>query len=211
MSNIIEFEINGIQPEKGVVFKEFGIPKINLVSEKIQNLYSEAIKVFRETSKPIVIYSEISKEEFENIFNGEGNNSVETPVEQIFPKADNLILFTLTMGKEVSEKIEALFKENDFALGSMLDNIASLATDNAVRNLEEFTIRLRSASTGQAKNTEIHRENLLNLAYSPGYCGWDITVQKRIFEYLEPQKIGIKLNESSLMSPVKSVTGILSW
>ena len=199
MSKIIEFKIKDIQPEREVVFKEFGIPKNNSVSEKIQQLYSEAIKVFRETSKPIVIYSEISKEEFEKILKGEGNNSAETPVEQIFPKADNLILFALTMGKEVSKKIETLFKENDFALGSMLDNIASLAADKAVKKLEELA----------AKNTKNHQENIFNLAYSPGYCGWHISGQKKLFEYLHPEKIGITLNDSFLMIPLKSVSGVM--
>ena len=199
MSKIIEFKIKDIQPEREVVFKEFGIPKIDLVSEKIHRLYLDAIKIFRETSKPIVIYSEISEEKFQNIFKGEGNNSAETPVKQIFSKADNLILFALTMGKEVSEKIDILFKENDFALGSMLDNIASLTADNAVRKMEKFA----------TKNTKNHQENILTLAYSPGYCGWHISGQKKLFEYLHPEKIGITLNDSFLMIPLKSVSGVL--
>ena len=199
MIKIVEFRIKEIQPEKEVVFKEFGIPKIDLVSKKIQQLYSEAIKIFRETSKPVAIYSEISKEKFQNIFKGEGNNSAETPVEKIFPKADNLILFALTMGKEVSEEIEILFKENDFALGSMLDNIASLAADNALRKMEELA----------TKNTKNHEENVFTLAYSPGYCGWHISGQKKLFEYLQPEKIGITLNDSFLMIPLKSVSGVL--
>ena len=199
MSKIIEFGIMEIQPEKDIVFKEFGIPKIDLVSEKNQQLYSEAIKVFQETSKLIVIYSEISKEKFEMILKGEGNNSAEIPVEQIFPKADNLSLFALTMGKEVSEKIQELFQDNDFALGHMLDCIASLSADNAVRKMEELAI----------KNIKNHEENNLTLAYSPGYCGWHISGQKKLFEYLHPEKIGITLNDSLLMIPLKSVSGVL--
>jgi hypothetical protein len=195
MSKIIEFGIMEIQPEKDIVFKEFGIPKIDLVSEKNQQLYSEAIKVFQETSKLIVIYSEISKEKFERVYVGEENNSNETPVRQIFPKADGLILFALTMGKEVSEKIETLFKENDFALGSMLDCIASLAADKAVKKLE-------ITFSDNFPNTCV-------LSYSPGYCGWDISGQKKLFEYLHPEKIGITLNDSLLMIPLKSVSGVL--
>lgn len=199
MSHIIEFEIKDIQPERDIVFKEFGIPKVDSVSEKIQQLYSEAIKVFWETSKPIVIYSEILKEEFERVYVGEENNSNETPVRQIFSNADSLALFALTMGKEVSEKIETIFKENDFALGSMLDCIASLAADNTVKMLEII-------------NTEkhrIHRKKVLTLAYSPGYCGWHISGQKKLFVYLHPEKIGITLNDSFLMIPLKSVSGVL--
>ena len=199
MIKIVEFRIKDIQPEKEVIFKEFGIPKIDLVSQKNQQLYLDAIKVFRETSKPVAIYSEISKEEFKRVYVGEGNNSAETPVEKIFPKADNLILFALTMEKEVSEEIETLFKENDFALGSMLDNIASLSADNTVKKMEELA----------AKDTKNHEENYLILAYSPGYCGWDISGQKKLFEYLQPEKIGITLNDSFLMIPLKSVSGVL--
>ena len=199
MNKIISFKIKDIQPEKDIVFKEFGIPKIDFVSEKIQRLCSEAIKIFRETSKPIVIYSEISKEEFEIILKGEGNNSAETPVEHIFPKADNLSLFALTMGKEVSEKIQELFQDNDFALGHLLDCIASFTADNAVRKMEELAI----------KNIKNHEEKKIILAYSPGYCGWDISGQKKLFEYLQPEKIGITLNDSFLMIPLKSVSGVL--
>ena len=195
MNNIISFKIKDIQPDKEVVFKEFGISKIDLVSKIIQQLYSEAIKVFRETSKPVVIYSKITKEEFQNIFKGEGNNSAETPVEQIFPKAENLILFALTMGKKVSEKIETLFKENDFAMGSMLDCIASLAAGKAVKKLE-------TTYSDYFPNTCV-------LSYSPGYCGWDISGQKKLFGYFHPEKIGITLNNSFLMIPLKSISGVL--
>ena len=229
MSKIVEFEIKEIQPEKDIVFKELGIRRMDLITERVQNLYNDSIKVFKECSKPVAIYSEISKEEFEKVFKGEGNNFEETPVEQIYPKADYLTLFAVTLGKKVSEKIRELFRKNDFALGSMLDCIASLAAENAVRKMEKFTIRLRFASvfttfqsplcyaptrrpdksTGQAKNTEIHRGKIITLAYSPGYCGWHINGQRKLFQYLHPEKIGITLNDSFLMIPLKSVSGVL--
>ncbi|MHC4266624.1 MAG: vitamin B12 dependent-methionine synthase activation domain-containing protein, partial [Planctomycetota bacterium] len=47
------------------------------------------------------------------------------------------------------------------------------------------------------------------LSYSPGYCGWDISGQKKLFEYLHPGKIGISLNNTYLMTPLKSVSGVL--
>jgi hypothetical protein len=47
------------------------------------------------------------------------------------------------------------------------------------------------------------------LSYSPGYCGWDISAQKKLFAYLQPKNIGIRLNDSYLMTPLKSVSGVL--
>ncbi len=199
MSKIISFNIKEIEPEKDVVFKENGYFPAKNISKKIQNLYEEALNIFRENSNPVGIFSEISKEEFEKVFLGEGSNSNETPVQNIYPEAELLTLFAFTLGKEVSEKIQELFQKNDFALGHMLDCIASLTADNAVRKMEELA----------TKNIQNHEENILTLAYSPGYCGWHISGQKKLFEYLHPEKIGITLNDSFLMIPLKSVSGVL--
>jgi cobalamin-dependent methionine synthase I len=84
----------------------------------------------------------------------------------------------------------------------MLDSVASVAADTASEFLEKYYEKY------------LDRENLLKplsavLSYSPGYCGWDITGQKKLFEYLKPSQIGITINESCLMTPIKSVSGVL--
>ncbi len=45
--------------------------------------------------------------------------------------------------------------------------------------------------------------------YSPGYCGWDVNEQKKIFGFFPKDTCGITLMESSLMLPIKSVSGIV--
>jgi hypothetical protein len=47
------------------------------------------------------------------------------------------------------------------------------------------------------------------LRYSPGYCGWHVSGQKRLFRSLEPERIGITLTDSCLMQPLKSVSGVI--
>ena len=47
------------------------------------------------------------------------------------------------------------------------------------------------------------------LRYSPGYCGWHISGQRRLFAHLRPERIGITLHDSYLMEPLKSVSGVL--
>jgi hypothetical protein len=47
------------------------------------------------------------------------------------------------------------------------------------------------------------------LPYSPGYCGWNVTGQRALFAHLDPHELGITLNESCLMHPVKLVSGVL--
>ncbi|GHT03803.1 hypothetical protein FACS189440_11690 [Bacteroidia bacterium] len=54
------------------------------------------------------------------------------------------------------------------------------------------------------------KQNVLNITnrYSPGYCGWQTVEQHKLFAIL-PDTLGIRLTESALMQPVKSVSGII--
>ena len=45
--------------------------------------------------------------------------------------------------------------------------------------------------------------------YSPGYCGWHTSEQHKLFGLLPKDICGIRLTESALMLPIKSVSGII--
>jgi hypothetical protein len=45
--------------------------------------------------------------------------------------------------------------------------------------------------------------------YSPGYCSWNVSEQKKLFSLLPEGCCGITLSASSLMSPIKSISGII--
>lgn len=45
--------------------------------------------------------------------------------------------------------------------------------------------------------------------YSPGYCGWDVSDQHALFGLMPDNFCGISLNDSALMSPEKSVSGMI--
>jgi hypothetical protein len=54
-------------------------------------------------------------------------------------------------------------------------------------------------------------QNQLNITnrYSPGYCNWSVSEQKLLFSFLPDGFCGIKLNDSALMTPIKSISGII--
>jgi hypothetical protein len=84
----------------------------------------------------------------------------------------------------------------------MLDGVASAGAEHLssvmAKRYEEIVISaLKGHSTARV------------LPYSPGYCGWHISGQRRLFAALKPQTIGITLNSSCLMQPLKSVSGVL--
>jgi hypothetical protein len=45
-------------------------------------------------------------------------------------------------------------------------------------------------------------------SFSPGYCNWSVEEQQTLFSLLPQGFCGITLSASSLMDPVKSVSGI---
>ena len=202
MSEIITFSSAELTPGRDAVLQNQGIPAGAVVSDEIETLLDSACHLLAEVAAPAGILRELSKPEFELVYQGEGRNEPRTPVGDIFRRAGSLALFVVTLGEPVSRKIDECFKSNGFALGAMLDAAASAAADKlatvaAGRFAEHLVQSGRPASESAV------------LPYSPGYCGWHISGQKRLFEYLRPERIGVTLTASFLMQPLKSVSGVL--
>jgi len=47
--------------------------------------------------------------------------------------------------------------------------------------------------------------------FCPGNCGWEIEEQDKVFNLLPDSFLGIKLNDYSMMTPVKSLNGIVGF
>jgi hypothetical protein len=188
-----------ILPNKKDILKHQGIPEEHTPSTRIQNILSEAIILFIGEAKPQWIRAQVSKSEFKAIYFGAGENFIENPLENIYSQSSHLALFALTVGLEISNKIENLFQQKEYALAAMLDSVASTAAENAVAKCEKLYEKLLEG-TGETQTV---------LAYSPGYCGWHISGQKKLFDHLIPEQIGITLNNRFLMTPLKSVSGVL--
>ncbi|MAG20773.1 MAG: vitamin B12 dependent-methionine synthase activation domain-containing protein [Candidatus Marinimicrobia bacterium] len=202
MNQVLTLETQAVIPTQLDMLKDQGITDVETLADKIMNLTEQAAAIFVDSAAPAGVISELDLKQFGPIYNGEGDNAPDTPLKQILPKSNHLALFALTMGADVSAKINDCFDQNDFALGSMLDTAASLAADNAVGQFEKH-FQNHLASTGRLGN------QTYVLSYSPGYCGWHIRGQKRLFQHLNPGRIGISLNSSCLMKPLKSVSGVL--
>ncbi len=201
MPKFIDLELGAIQPTDSAVLQEQGVNDKHEVSAKIRDLLTQAMNRFNASAAPVALFADISVNDFADLFTGEGRNDPDALLADIFPAADRLALFALTQGQAISEEIENLLAGNDIALGYTLDTVASLAADNAVGLLEKMYADEMLANSSDGKE-------IWALGYSPGYCGWHISGQKKLFQYLQPELIGISLNDSFLMIPLKSVTGV---
>jgi len=105
-----------------------------------------------------------------------------------------------TIGPDVEITALEYAKKGDMFLSLMLDRMASWAT-NATRD----------CFLSWVKNELNTKEGLTITRYLyPGTKAWPITDQQLLFRLLdeEAEKVGVKINESHLMSPVKSMSFI---
>jgi hypothetical protein len=202
MRHLLEFNLDDILPDGEAVLRHQGMPPGKTVPGHIQAILKEAVEEFTNKARPAGILQDLSVEEFDAIFRGEGWNDHEAVLKEIYPQAASLALFALTMGDMVSANIEEQFAGRNFALGAMLDAVASLAADGAAAHVEEKYEKDLASRNNHETESRV-------LGYSPGYCGWHISAQKKLFKALKPERIGITLNTSYLMTPLKSVSGVL--
>lgn len=205
MKQSVDIPIDHIRPLPRGVFQLQGIPLGKQPPERVMNLYRKAADLFMELAEPRGIMKKISIEGFKDVYPGIGNNESESPLDDILPASQHLALFAGTVGAGVSKKVETMMASmgKDFALGFMLDSVASFCTDRITKVAESFFARQVYGED------ELKDRGLKVLLYSPGYCGWHVSGQGTLFEYLEPGEIGITLNSSFLMTPIKSVSGLL--
>ncbi len=200
MNARIEWSALEVMPSRASVFALQGLPPDRPVPSRIDALLDTAMAIYFEVAVPRAIVADITADAFAPIYRGEGLNEDDTPLPAIYRKADRLALAAATVGAGISERISTLFDRRDVALGYMLDAVGSAAADHVADLIAARYVSL-------AGHTD--DGNWRALTYSPGYCGWHVTGQRALFRFLRPEQIGITLNASCLMQPMKSVSGII--
>ncbi len=113
-------------------------------------------------------------------------------------KAEEAALFVCTIGTGMENLSKKFLAEGDPAMGYLVDAVASSAVESATNALHDFI----------GYEMEKHGLKITN-RYSPGYCNWSVSEQHLLFSLLPPKFCGVTLNESALMNPIKSVSGII--
>ena len=89
-------------------------------------------------------------------------------------------------------------KERDLLKGYIYDVVGSEIVEAAADLMQESLEKAMIAAGKKITNR-----------YSPGYCGWDVAEQHKLFQLLPDNFCRIRLTESALMDPVKSVSGLI--
>jgi cobalamin-dependent methionine synthase I len=113
-------------------------------------------------------------------------------------KADNVVVFACTAGPNIGEWSKDFMDQGDMIRGYIVDVIGSEIVEMAMDKIQ--AILSDQMSTKGLKITN---------RYSPGYCSWSVAEQHKLFSLLPNNFCNIKLTDTALMYPIKSVSGII--
>jgi hypothetical protein len=111
---------------------------------------------------------------------------------------EKLAIFLCTIGKGMEEWSRQQLAGDDPVKGYIIDILASEVVEEAMDVIQN-KLKMKMELEG------MHITN----RFSPGYCGWNVSEQHKLFLFFPENFCDIKLTDSALMTPIKSVSGII--
>jgi len=199
-SRTIKVEATSISVLTENILKSLQVPV-----DKADNHLLNQIELFREKSlrlsKPCASYTLYEKP----LFIPESNElvlnnttfSLGKIVLQALKKSTYAAFFVCTCGERVEQLSKQLISEGHFLEGYIVDLIGSELAENIADVVHKKI------------GTDMKKDHLsITNRYSPGYCSWPVSDQKYLFSLMD-NTCGVILKPSSLMIPIKSVSGIV--
>jgi len=115
-----------------------------------------------------------------------------------FAGPDRCWLFAATIGPGIDDRVEDYLDSGDTYEALMLNSIGAAAADMTAVDMEFYLNKDISPEQGRLRR------------YHVGYGDFHLKWQKQLFKIIDPHQIGIKLNDSNIMLPEKSVSGIIA-
>ena len=119
-------------------------------------------------------------------------------IHKMLRHAESYALFLVSAGPVPENLARSLLQQGDYLEGYILDLVASAIVDLAADQVQE-QVKILAEQQG------LHITN----RYSPGYCAWNVEEQQKLFSLFPEGCCGISLSDSSLMDPIKSISGII--
>ena len=164
-----------------------------MVMENVERILAIAAK----KATPSCYYSIVDVELLEQSILVEG---IELETKKIIAKllkgSEKVALFLATAGLGFEQWAHELKEQGDYLDVFIADSIGTCIVEQAGDYME----RLLEREIGGLKHTN---------RFSPGYCGWHVSEQKKFFSLLPPGICDVTLRESCLMTPIKSISGIM--
>lgn len=167
-------------------------------SDRLKETAESVIDEAHSLLNPTAIYTVVNVTEFEHkTISFEGGFFEGSLVSKALAGADHLNIAVCTIGDTLELRVEEMMKENP---------VEALAMDGAgIAGLRKVSITVEDIISAEACDLKLD----LGMRAQPGQEGWPIEQQRQVFSILPCEKIGLRLTESCLMIPRKSVSFVI--
>lgn len=107
-------------------------------------------------------------------------------------------VYVATAGDGFDEEVTRLSQQGDVVNATILDIVGTEV-------ISQVITQVRSVARGIA----LRRHCQATIQFPPGYCDWDIRQQEVVFQLVDAASVGVRLTESCMMVPRKSVSGVI--
>ena len=191
-----DLKINVSKIEQAIGYKD------GLSHETISELISGVLKESESCTNIKAEYAIFPGVRFYDIDKSIGINNLVFNVKKIvygqIKKSDSIVVFLCTAGEKIGIRSRKAMKTGDLLTGYIYDIVGSEIVE-AAADIMQNTLETIMANEGKK----------ITNRYSPGYCGWDVAEQHKLFQLIPGNYCGIRLTPSALMDPVKSVSGFI--
>lgn len=112
--------------------------------------------------------------------------------------SEQVVLFLCTIGKQMEEWSRELQLQEDPVMSVFVDCIASVVAEGLAGLVHD-----------RIRYTYLEQRLSVTNRFSPGYCNWNVAEQHKLFSFFANDQLGITLTESGMMTPLKSISGII--
>ena len=119
-------------------------------------------------------------------------------ITSLLEESESLAIFIVTAGKGIEQWMQERTDRGDTFSSYVIDVVGSEIADLAA-------LQLQNKLEQQIQPSGLNVTDM----FSPGYCGWPVSDQHALFSFFPEGSCGIHLTETSLMDPIKSISGII--
>lgn len=191
---------DSIRINREAVFRGLDIP-LSEVDTYLNTLVGELIAESQQLAAPCGRYGLFKKSGFTQSGQLKVRNqifSLDKIVYNALKKSSHVAFFIATAGDRIEKYAKELLSDGHSLEGLIVDLIGSEIAEIGAELIHQQI-------TADMDTMEMNTTN----RYSPGYCGWPVSDQQQLFSLMQNATCGVRLTDSSLMLPVKSVSGIV--
>lgn len=115
-----------------------------------------------------------------------------------FRNLEMLAVVICSAGRKIDELSRKLMTEGNLLEGYIMDALGSVAVEKLAERIQNIIFKKMNP-----------QGLMLTNLYHPGYCGWDLKEQKKIFSLLPENFCSVSLTDDCLMVPVKSTSALM--